>query len=134
MELGEEKLDEAQLRTLSTVDLVKQALGEMKLLARAEILHAKSELREELKEAKSAGIYLSLGLVLASSAVTLFLGALALALPLAPWLALLLVGVVVLLVAGGLAFLGVKHIPTQPLRETTERLKADVLRTRKELQ
>ena len=62
MELGEQRLDEAQLRNMSTVDLVRHAMTEMKLLIRAEALHARTELRQELKEARNAGILLGAAL------------------------------------------------------------------------
>jgi hypothetical protein len=57
-----------------------------------------------------------------------------LALPLAHWLGVLLVGVFLLLVSGGLAFAGVKRLPKKPLPHTQERLKTDLARTRETLQ
>jgi len=72
VELGEQRLDEAQLRNMSTVELVRHAFVEMKLLIRAEALHARTELKEELGEARTAGIVLGL-VVLALAALLAFL-------------------------------------------------------------
>lgn len=134
MELESERLERRQLETLSTAELVRHALAEAKLLVKAEVLHAKKELREELKAARTSGILLGAGAVLALVGVTLLFVALVGALPLSLWLSALIVGVVVLLVAGGLAFTGIKRLPKKPLPHTQERLKADFNLTRETLQ
>lgn len=134
MELESEQLERRQLETLSTAELVRHALSEARLLAKAEVLHAKKELREELKAARTSGILLGAGAVLALVAVTLLFVAVVLALPLAGWLSALLVGVAVLLIAGGLAFAGFKRLPKKPLPHTQERLKTDYHLTRETLQ
>lgn len=134
MELESEQLERRQLETLSTTELVRHALAEMKLLVKAEVLHAKKELREEVRAARTSGILLGAGGVLALVAVTLLFVAVALALPLAGWLAALLVGVALLLIAAGLAFAGLKRLPKKPLPHTQERLKTDYHLTRETLQ
>ena len=134
MELGEQRLDEAQLRNMSTVDLVRHAMTEMKLLVRAEVLHARTELREELTEARNAGIMIGAAVFLAPAGLAIALMAIVLALPLVQWLSALVLGVVVLAVAGVLALFAVKRLPKQPLARTRDRLKLDWMLTREELQ
>ena len=134
MELGEQRLDEAQLRNMSTVDLVRHAMTEMKLLVRAEVLHARTELREELTEARNAGIMIGAAVFLAPAGLAIALMAIVLALPLVQWLSALVLGVVVLAVAGVLALFAVTRLPKQPLARTRDRLKLDWMLTREELQ
>ena len=134
MELGEQRLDEAQLRNMSTVDLVRHAMTEMKLLVRAEVLHARTELREELTAARNAGIMIGAAVFLAPAGLAIALMAIVLALPLVQWLSALVLGVVVLAVAGVLALFAVKRLPKQPLARTRDRLKLDWMLTREELQ
>jgi ABC-type multidrug transport system fused ATPase/permease subunit len=134
VEIESEQLERRQLESLSTAELIRHAIDEARLLARAEILHAKKELKEEVKAARSAGILLGAGAVLGLVGLAAMLVAVGLALPLAQWLGVLLVGVFLALVAGGLAFAGKKRLPTQPLPHTQERLKNDVVRTRETLQ
>jgi len=134
VELGERRLDEAQLRNLSTMELVRHAVTEMKLLVRAEMLHARAELREELKEARNAGILLGGALFLAPAGLSVALMAIVLGLPGEPWISALVLGLIVLVLAGLLAFLAVKKLPKSPLARTRDRLKLDWLLTREELQ
>jgi len=134
VELGERRLDEAQLRNLSTVELVRHAVTEMKLLVRAEMLHARAELREELKEARNAGILLGGALFLAPAGLSVALMAIVLGLPGEPWISALVLGLTVLALAGLLALLAVKKLPKSPLARTRDRLKLDWLLTREELQ
>ncbi|ATB29176.1 phage holin family protein [Melittangium boletus] len=134
MEFESERLERRQLESLSTAELVRHAIEEARLLARAEVLHAKKELKEEITAAKSAGILLGAGAVLALVGLSALLVAAGLALPLAQWLGVLLVGAFLLLVSGGLAWAGNKRLPKQPLPHTQERLKADLVRTKETLQ
>ena len=134
MELESERLERSQLETLSTAELVRHALSEAKLLVKAELLHAKKELREEVKAARTSGILLGAGFTLAVCGLAALFVAVGLALPLAAWAGVLLVGVAMLIIAGGLAYLGVKRLPTKPLPHTQERLKADFDKARESLQ
>ncbi|HLM48449.1 phage holin family protein [Archangium sp.] len=134
MELESERLERRQLESLSTAELIRHAIEEARLLARAEVLHAKKELQGELKAARTAGILLGAGAVLGLVALTALFVAVGLVLPVAEWLGVLLVGVALLLLAGGLAFAGVKRLPKKPLPHTQERLKEDITRTRETLQ
>lgn len=134
MELESERLERRQLESLSTAELVRHALDEARLLARAEVLHAKKELREELKAARTAGLLLGAGGVLGLMGLAALFVMVGLALPVAQWLGVLLVGVFLLLLAGGLALAGYKRLPKKPLPHTQERLKTDLTRTRETLQ
>ena len=134
MELGEQRLDEAQLRNMSTVDLVRHAMTEMKLLIRAEMLHARMELKAELREARNAGIMIGIAVFLAPAGLAIALMAIVLGLPIAQWLSALVLGVIVLAGAGLLAFLAVKKLPKSPLSKTRDRLKLDWMLTREDLQ
>ena len=124
---------EEDLSGLSTSHLVRQALEEAKLLMRAEVLHAKAELKEEVRMAKASGILLGAAGVLALCAFSVLLVALALALPISEVGGLLIVGVLLLVIAGVLGFLGVKELPKKPLPKTQERLRQDVVVAREQL-
>ncbi|HYO56134.1 phage holin family protein [Archangium sp.] len=134
MELESERLERRQLESLSTAELIRHAVEEARLLARAEVLHAKKELRQELKAVRTSGILLGAGGVLGLLGLAALLVTVGLALPLAQWLGVLLVGVLLLLLSGGLAFAGYKRVPKKPLPHTQERLKTDITRTREALQ
>jgi uncharacterized membrane protein YqjE len=134
VDIADERLDEQQLRQLSTVELVRRALDEARLLARAEVLHAKQEMKEEIAQAKVAGILFGVTLTLALSGITILFCAIVLALPIAEWLAALIVGGVLLLVAAALGAAGVKRLPKKPLNHSQERHKTDVSLTREQLQ
>lgn len=131
--MDSERLDEQQLRTMSTSELVRLALEEAKLLARAEVLHAKQEVKAELKAAKMSGILIGAGSAAALCSVAVLLVALALLFPISEPLAVALVGAVVLVLGGGLALWGVRKLPRQPLPKTQERLKRDVAIARERL-
>src|SRR4051812_41419733 len=72
---------EDPLLNLSTPDLVRHALEEAKLYAKAEVLHAKRELQDELKAAKIAGAMFGVAAVLALCGLSVLFVSLALALP-----------------------------------------------------
>jgi hypothetical protein len=134
VDLESERLERTQLETLSTPELIRHALAETRLLVKAEVMHAKKELQHELKAAKTAGIFLGAGAVLALTSLAVLFVALGLALPVVAALGVAIVGVVLLAVAGLLLFLGSKRIPKKPLEHTQERLKADFQMTRETLQ
>lgn len=128
------QLDDRQLRSLSTPDLVRQVLDEARLLVRAEVLVVRAEFEQELARTKVAAALAGAGVALALSGLALLFVALAAALPLAPWLGALLVGVGLLLVAGVLGYFAYRRAPTQPMARTQARLKQDLALTRETLQ
>lgn len=126
-------LDESRLRELSTTELIRHALTEARLLARAEVLTAKHELKAELGRAKVAGILIGAAGVLALTAVSVLFMAVAAALGLPHAVGALLVAVVLLVTSGALAFLGKQRLPKQPMARTQQRLKEDLNLTREQL-
>lgn len=131
--MDSEQLDEEQLRSMPTSELVRLALEEARLLARAEVLHAKQELKGELKAAKVSGILIGAGSAAVLCAVSVLLVALALLFPISEPLAVAIVGAAVLVLGGGLALAGVRKLPRKPLPKTQERLKRDVAIARERL-
>jgi hypothetical protein len=131
--VNEETVTDEALRDRTIPQLVRQALDEARLLARAEVLHAKQELREEVLAAKKAGILLVVALVSALCGLSVVLVALALALPIPDALGALVVGGVLLCVAAVTGFLAQRALPRKPLPRTTERLKLDWLLAKERL-
>ncbi len=115
----------------STGDLVKQLTEQTKTLVKQEMRLAQAELQEKGKKVGiGAGMFGIGGLVAFFGAATLIAAlVLALATVIAPWLSALIVGVVLLAVAGGAALVGKKQIEqaTPPMPEqTVETVKQDV--------
>lgn len=132
MNLESERLDKAQLEQLSTAVLLKQALSEARLLVRAEVLHAKREMKEEVKAARTCGILLGSAGVLALSCLSVLFVALGMsfAMTTGVWV----VGALLLIATATLGYLGVKKLPRQALPHTQERLLSDFHQTRGILQ
>ena len=112
-------------------ELVSRLSTEMSSLMRGELELARLELTEKAKHTgKGAGAFGAAGLVaLYGVGVLIAAAILALALVLDAWLAAVLVGVVLLVIAGGIALFGKKQVsegtPMKPER-ATENLKRDV--------
>lgn len=134
MEPSEERLDEQRLRAMSSGELVQHAVEEARLLARAEVAHAKDELKAELKAAQRAAALAGATLVATLCGLSVLLVALALALPLNGALAALLVGLFLLLLASASALAAYRSFPRQPLPKTQARLKQDLTIAREYLQ
>jgi hypothetical protein len=121
------------LRGKSTPELLRSALEEVKLLAKAEVLHAKQELRDEVVRAKKAGILAGVALGVGISGLSVLLVALALALPWPDALGALIVGIVLVVIAAVCGLLASRSMPTRPLQRTQDRLKADLSLAREQL-
>lgn len=134
MEASEERLDEQQLRAKSTAELVRHAVEESRLLVKAEVLHAKEEMRAELRAVKRGAILAGAAVAAALCGLSVLLVALAMVLPMAEALAALIVGLVLLLAAGIGAFWAYRSVPRKPLARTQERLKKDFLFAREQFQ
>jgi len=112
-------------------ELVSRLSTEMSSLMRGELELARLELTEKAKHTgKGAGAFGAAGLVaLYGVGVLIAAAILALALVMDAWLAAVLVGVVLLIIAGGIALFGKKQVsegtPMKPER-ATESLKRDV--------
>jgi len=118
-------------RDESLGDLVKQLSEQTSTLVRQEMRLAQVELQEKGKKAGiGAGMFGASGLVAFFGAATLIAAAvLALSTGLEPWLSALIVGVVLLIVAGVAALLGKKQIeqatPAAP-EQAIQSVKRDV--------
>lgn len=117
---------DAERRERPTGDLVKELSAQVSTLVRAELELAKAELSEKGKKAGIGGGMLGGGGVLALFGLGLLLttAVLALQLVMADWLAALIVGVVVLTIAGVLAMMGKNRVqeaaPVAPEQAITE--------------
>jgi uncharacterized membrane protein YqjE len=122
MDTPDRQQDEAQLRALRTRDLMGHAVTEAKLVARAELLHARAELKDELSNVKWVALFAAPALVLLLCALAVLFVLVALALPLPPVAALAIVFGVLVIAAGVLGFLAKARLPNKPMRHTVERL------------
>ncbi len=133
MENIEQKMDEAQLRGMGTTELVRHALEEMRLLVKAEVLHAKHEVRDEIVGAKVAGILFGVAAGLGLCGIAVLFVALAMAIPLSEGWAALIIGVGLLVIAAVCVGIGVRRVPTKPLPKTQQRLRQDYNLAREQL-
>jgi len=126
--------EQPQLQAMSTTALMKQAISELQLLVKAEVLRARLEFEDELRGAKSAGILLGCCLALLLCGLSLALVGVAVALPLAGWLAAFIVAAVLFLVAAVCGALAYRHLPRRPLQKTQQRLKDDFAITKEQFE
>lgn len=121
-------------KDLSTNELVRRAMSEARLLAKAELLHAKVELAQEVRAARASGVFLGGGaaLALVGLAMLFVAGAGALALPL--WAGALLGAGVAFVLAALLAAVGWTKLPKKPMRHTMERMSVDLEELREHLE
>jgi len=113
-------------KDLSTNELVRRAMTEARLLAKAELLHAKVELAHEVNAARVSGMLLGVAGALSLVVLTLLLTAAADALALPLWAGALVVAGVVLVLAAVCAAVGWGKLPKKPMRHTLERLAMDL--------
>ena len=113
-------------KDLSTNELVRRAMTEARLLAKAELLHAKVELAHEVKAARVSGMLLGVAGALSLVVLTLLLTAAADALALPLWAGALVVAGVVGVLAALCAAVGWKKLPKKPMRHTLERLSMEL--------
>lgn len=113
--------------TRSTPELVKEALKDARLLVRTEVLHAREEVKDDLRRASAGAAWFGGGLFLALVGLNALADGLAAALPLSrPW-AYLAVGLLLVGLAAGALWNGRKKLPSAPLEHTQRRLKKDGL-------
>jgi hypothetical protein len=108
-----------------TAELVREVLDESRKLVRIELALARDELRTELGAAKRGAIALGAAAGLSIVGASVILVAIALALPV-PWLAAVLIGVGLCMVAMALGALGRRALPTRPFEKTKGRVQADL--------
>jgi len=114
----------------SFAELIQNIVSDLQGLVRSEIQLAKTELKEDATQTGRASALLVGGMVLAFYAVGFLLltAVYALATAMSDWLAALIVGVVVAVVAGILAMLGyqrIKQVNLMP-EQTVETVREDV--------
>lgn len=116
-----------RLRHVGTKDLLEESFREAKALLEKEVALAKAELRSDLKAeiamARDLGIAAVLGIC--GLSVLFVAGALALGLVMKPWLAALLVGAVLLVLAVAFGLSGWARRVKSPLEVTRQTLKED---------
>ena len=108
-----------------TAELVREALDETRELVRLEVALAREELTAELSRTKAAVACLGAAGALVVSGVTLMLAAIALAFTKA-WIVSLVLGGILVVLAGAIGFGGWKSIPRKLLGETRERIGSDL--------
>lgn len=108
-----------------TAELFREAVDETRELVRLEVELAKEELRDEIGRAKIGAIALGAGGGLALSGVTMFFVTIAMAFTM-EWLAALIIGGILVVMAGVLALGGYKALPKRPLEQTKERIETDL--------
>jgi hypothetical protein len=119
--------------SLSTNELFRRAMSEARLLAKAELLHAKVELSHEVRAARVSGVCLGGGAAMALVALAMLFVAGAAALELPLWAAALLGAGVALVLAALFAAIGWAKLPKKPMRHTLERLSMDLEELREQL-
>ncbi|WPB77322.1 phage holin family protein [Archangium violaceum] len=121
-------------KELSTNELVRRAMSEARLLAKAELLHAKVELAQEVRAARVVGLLAGSGaaLALVGLAMLFVAGAAALALPL--WAAALLAAGVAFVLAAVLGAIAWTKLPKKPMRHTLERMSMDLEELRQHIE
>jgi hypothetical protein len=111
--------------TEPTAALVREALDETRDLVRLEVELAREELKAELSRAKTSGVALGAAGALSIAGFAMFMVAIATAFS-RTWLAALLIGAILTLLAGAAGLGGWKALPRKPLGETKERLESDL--------
>lgn len=113
-------------RDLRTTRLVSLAMDQVKHLARAEMLHAKLELKQDLAQGViSAGFGIATIVFVSAGVAALFLTG-GFALPLVPWASALVTAGALFLLALICAAIAWFRIPKDPLHRTRKRLSEDL--------
>jgi di/tricarboxylate transporter len=119
-----------RLQEMATTELVHHALDELELLVRAEVLHAKQELRQELAQTKLVAILFGAAAGTAVCGLSVLFVALAAALPLSEVWAMLIVALALLAAALACGGVGYRSLPWKPLSKTRKRIQDDVAMVR----
>jgi len=123
--------DESSTERQSLVGLFRQIPTQISRLVRDEVRAAQAELTAKLKDAGLGAGLLAAAAVVGLYALGVFIATaiIALSTVIAPWLAALIIAVALLLVAGILAFLGLRKLKTgvPPVpTDSIESVKADI--------
>jgi uncharacterized membrane protein YqjE len=110
---------------LPASELVRDAIEDTRELVRIEVALAKDELRKELFAARTSIIGFAVAAVTSLIGLIMLLVALALGIYPGP-IPALVIGLVLVLVAGTAAFIGWQSLPKKPMSRTQKRLETDV--------
>jgi Putative Actinobacterial Holin-X, holin superfamily III len=108
-----------------TTTLIKEAVDDAKRLIQLEVALARNEVKREIKLARGAAVAFGVSAVVAVVGAAMFFVAIALAFSSGPVPALI-IGAILLFLAGCAALVGMGLLPKQPLGETRQRLESDV--------
>jgi hypothetical protein len=108
-----------------TLQLIRDALDEGRELVRLEIALAREEVTAELRQARANAVVFAGAAVGSIAAITMFMVATALAFAM-PWLAALIIAIVLLTIGGVLGLFAYKALPMKPLAQTQARIEADL--------
>jgi len=108
-----------------TTTLIRDAIEDAKRLIQLEVALARNEAKREIKGARGAAVAFGVSAVIAVMGATMFFVAIALAFASGPVPALV-VGGILLFVAGCAALVGMGLLPKQPLVETRQRIESNV--------
>lgn len=128
--LEQERATQAARANASTRELVREAIDEARELVRLEVLLAKDELKEELAQAKGAGVAFGVAGVCSMLGLALVLVALALVIKISAVPAFI-IGLVLLASAGLGGYIGRTMMPKQPLGEARQRAFSDLEQLKK---
>lgn len=112
--------------------LLRTAVQDVRQLVELEVALARDEMSRELRDARAAGISLGTAGIVAIVGVTMFVVALALAFSSAGT-ASLVIGGILLGIAGAAGGVGILIAPKKPLGITRDRLRADVRAVRQKV-
>jgi len=120
--------DGASARELSNRELIREITGKVSLLAHKELELIKAEIRADLKAELTMIKALTVAVIAALIGVNLLFVApvLALALVIPGWLAALVVGGLILIIAATVGYIGWRRAVTRPLPLTRQTLKEDM--------
>lgn len=125
----------AELTGEGLIDIVKNAVGDVQELLRAELSLAEAELTKKAGRAAAASVPMALGVMIVAASVLILLLAIAagIATGLPVWASLLIVGVVSLLGGSAAVMIGAKKISQamSPPQRTIDNLRKDAATIRK---
>jgi hypothetical protein len=105
--------------------LLREVLDQTRELVRVEVALARTDVHDELGQMRRAGIAFGLGAGLGINVVSMLLVAVVTAFA-REWLAALVVGAALALIAGASALIGRRWLPRRPLAETRDRIRTDL--------
>jgi hypothetical protein len=125
--------EEDLLHAMPTRELIQHAIDEAKLIAKAEVLHAREELLAEVRNARKASLLLLPAAVLGLCAITVACVLVGLALPIAAVGGLAIIAGFLAIAAALLGAIGYARLPKKPMHNTLRRLDEFIELGREEL-